>query len=114
MSDIKLIDVNFTVNGNNHCCFAEYGRWVDTKITKVGEGEDAEELFLGTVEVGTVIHCPTCGKNYILDKDGDFVWVDPEEFELVDAEEQPPLTVVLVEDVAPDSFGMKPKYELRN
>lgn len=87
MNDIKLIDVRFSVNSNNHCCFAEYGRWVDTKITRVGEGEDAEELFLGTVPVGEVIHCPHCGKNYLLDGEGSFVWVDPEEFDLVDADE---------------------------
>ena len=55
MNNIKLINVTFPVNGNNHCCFAEYGGWVDTKTTKVGEGEDKEELFLGTVLVGEVI-----------------------------------------------------------
>ncbi len=89
MNSIKLTEITFPFNGNNCCCFDEYGRWVDAKTTKVGEGEDAEELFLGTVEVGETIHCPHCGKNYLLDDKGGFVWVDPEEFDLVDADVAP-------------------------
>lgn len=108
----KLIDVSFPLTHSNHCCFGEYNKWVDTKTTKVGEGEDTEELFLGTVETGTVIHCPTCGANYILDDKGSFICVDPEEFDLVDTAEQPPLMVVgpIEYDKGPavDAFGNTP------
>ena len=86
--NIKLTDISFSVTQNNgQCCLNEYANWVESKVTRVGEGEDAEELFIGEVEVGTVLTCPHCGSNFLLNEQGVFEWVDPEEFDLVDADE---------------------------
>jgi hypothetical protein len=85
---IKLTDISFTINSHtDRCCLAAFTAWCESKVTKVGEGEDAEELWVGEIEVGTVITCPKCGSNYLLSESGEFEWVDPDEFELVDAEE---------------------------
>lgn len=84
----KVSDTSFSIGPQTQrCCLATFTEWSDAHATKVGEGEDAEQLFLGEVETGEHIHCPHCGANYLLNANGEFVWVDPNEFELVDAEE---------------------------
>ncbi len=70
---------------------AAFTNWSQSKVRLVGEGEDAEEVWDGEVEVGEVITCPHCGAQFLLSDEGNFEWVDPDEFELVDAE--PPLAV---------------------
>jgi len=93
--NIKLNDISFSIGGgNNQCCLKHFADWVESKVTRVGEGDEAEELFLGEVEVGTVLTCPECGANNILTEAGEFMWVDPEEFDLVDADEATPAEVV--------------------
>ena len=85
---IKLTDIIFSLNHRKGlCCLDVLEAWYESKVTLVGEGEDAMELLIGEVEVGTVINCPHCGFNYLLNEAGEFEWVDPDEFELVDAEE---------------------------
>ena len=86
--NIKLTDISFSLSPkNDRCCLNAFTAWSESKVTRVGEGEDAEELFLGEVEVGTVITCPTCGAQFLLNEKGEFEWVDPDEFDLVDADE---------------------------
>lgn len=110
--NIKLTDISFCFTQHTgRCCLNTFTDWSQSKVTRVGEGEDAEERWDGEVEVGTVITCPHCGSNYLLSEKGDFEWVDPDEFELVDVEE-PPLTVTgpIAYDKGPavDNFGNCP------
>jgi hypothetical protein len=93
--NIKLTDVSFSLNPKNDlCCLDVPGAWYESNVTKVGEGEDAAELLIGEVEVGTVVECPHCGSKFLLNEQGVFEWVNPEEFDLVDAEEPSPAEVV--------------------
>ena len=86
--NIKLTEINFSITPKNgRCCLDAYAKWVESKVTRVGEGEDAEELFIGEVEVGTVIHCDHCGADFLLNEQGAFEWVDPDLYDLVDADE---------------------------
>ena len=85
--NIKLNDVRFPTNLNSaRCCLTAFTQWLDTVVTKVGEGEDAEDLFIGDIEVGTIIHCSDCNANYMLNEQGRFDKIDPTEYDLVDAD----------------------------
>ena len=88
--NIKLTDISFNINlRNDRCCLNTFKSWCESKVTRVGADEDAEELWIGDVEVGTVITCPHCGSNFLLNEQGEFKWVDPDEFDLVDAAKEP-------------------------
>jgi hypothetical protein len=92
---IKLTDINFcSTSRTDRCCLTAFTDWCQSKVTRVGEGEDAEELWLGEVETGTAITCPHCGSNYLLSEQGVFEWVDPDQFDLVEADTATPNEVV--------------------
>ena len=85
--NIKLLDVRFPIKGNDaRCCLNTFTDWLDTVVIKVGEGENITQLFIGDVEVGTVITCSHCKANFILEETGHFTWVDPAQYDLVDAD----------------------------
>jgi hypothetical protein len=110
--NIKLTDISFCITPHTQrCCLAAFTDWSQSKVTRVGEGEDAEELWIGEVPSGEVLTCPHCKAQFLLSETGDFEWVDPDEFELVDSEE-PPLKVEgpIAYDKGPavDNFGNCP------
>ena len=92
--NIKLTDINFCITPHtDRCCLKAFTVWSQLRATKVVDADgDIEEVWDGEVEVGTVLTCPQCGSNYLLNDKGEFEWVDPEEFELIDADEPTPAT----------------------
>lgn len=90
--NIKLTDINFCLDSHtDRCCVNTFTVWSSLRSRKVVDAEgEIEEIWDGEVEVGTVINCPHCGSNFLLDDKGEFEWVDPEEFDLVDADEPTP------------------------
>jgi hypothetical protein len=86
--NIPLVDITFSLNPKNDlCCLEVPSAWYESKVTRIGQGDDAVELLIGVEEVGTVVECPHCGSKFLLNEQGVFEWVDPDEFELVDADE---------------------------
>lgn len=89
--NIPFANVSFSIGRNNHECCLSFFAAVTQSFTKtVGEDDNEQDVIEGDVEVGSVIECPVCKAQNVLNEQGEFEYFDPETCELVDVEEPTP------------------------